>query len=100
MGGLNKYLINGHSANEKRVKLLFRSVQLNIKNPHFLIMQGNLNLIHILLFAVLPFSGCVLGSGAPFADRSLARPHHQGFEHEANGISRYDRRGCWYQDVR
>jgi len=40
MGGHNKYLINGHNATDKRVKMLFRSVQLNIKNPHFMIMQG------------------------------------------------------------
>jgi chromosome segregation ATPase len=42
IGGRNKYLINGHSAQLKRVQNLFRSVQLNVNNPHFLIMQGRI----------------------------------------------------------
>lgn len=40
IGGRNKYLINGHAANPSRVQDLFHSVQLNVNNPHFLIMQG------------------------------------------------------------
>lgn len=40
--GRNKYLINGTSANNTRVQDLFRSVQLNVNNPHFLIMQGRI----------------------------------------------------------
>eukprot|EP01134_Creolimax_fragrantissima_P000493 CFRG0493T1 len=40
MGGSNKYLINGRNADKKRVNALFLSVQLNVNNPHFLIMQG------------------------------------------------------------
>ena len=39
IGGRNKYLINGCNANNTRVQDLFRSVQLNVNNPHFLIMQ-------------------------------------------------------------
>jgi len=42
LGGRNKYLINGCNANNTRVQDLFRSVQLNINNPHFLIMQGRI----------------------------------------------------------
>nr|QIC49989.1 structural maintenance of chromosomes protein 2 [Actinia equina] len=42
IGGRNKYLINGCNANNTRVQDLFRSVQLNINNPHFLIMQGRI----------------------------------------------------------
>ncbi|CAH1773975.1 unnamed protein product [Owenia fusiformis] len=42
IGGRNKYLINGSNANNNRVQDLFRSVQLNINNPHFLIMQGRI----------------------------------------------------------
>ncbi|KAK3732610.1 hypothetical protein QZH41_016080, partial [Actinostola sp. cb2023] len=42
IGGRNKYLINGCNANNQRVQDLFRSVQLNINNPHFLIMQGRI----------------------------------------------------------
>ncbi|RDD42260.1 Structural maintenance of chromosomes protein 2 [Trichoplax sp. H2] len=42
IGGRNKYLINGVNANNTRVQDLFRSVQLNVNNPHFLIMQGRI----------------------------------------------------------
>lgn len=42
VGGRNKYLINGCNANNSRVQDLFRSVQLNVNNPHFLIMQGRI----------------------------------------------------------
>lgn len=42
VGGRNKYLINGHNAQVNRVQNLFHSVQLNVNNPHFLIMQGRI----------------------------------------------------------
>jgi structural maintenance of chromosome 2 len=42
VGGRSKYLINGHNAQLNRVQNLFHSVQLNINNPHFLIMQGHI----------------------------------------------------------
>ncbi|CAN8028207.1 unnamed protein product [Ixodes persulcatus] len=42
VGGRNKYLINGVTATTNRVQDLFRSVQLNVNNPHFLIMQGRI----------------------------------------------------------
>ena len=42
VGGKNKYLVNGHNAPPKVVENLFQSVQLNINNPHFLIMQGQI----------------------------------------------------------
>ncbi|KAA6425080.1 MAG: structural maintenance of chromosomes 2 [Trebouxia sp. A1-2] len=42
IGGRNKYLINGHNAQPSRVQNLFHSVQLNVNNPHFLIMQGRI----------------------------------------------------------
>jgi structural maintenance of chromosome 2 len=41
-GGKNKYLINGSSVQNNRVRDLFCSVQLNVNNPHFLIMQGRI----------------------------------------------------------
>ncbi len=40
--GKNKYLINGHTAQAQQVQNLFHSVQLNVNNPHFLIMQGRI----------------------------------------------------------
>lgn len=42
IGGNNKYLINGHVAQKQQVENLFHSVQLNVNNPHFLIMQGRI----------------------------------------------------------
>lgn len=42
VGGKNKYMINGKSCQNKRVQDLFCSVQLNVNNPNFLIMQGRI----------------------------------------------------------
>ncbi|KAL6926221.1 hypothetical protein ACO0SA_001713 [Hanseniaspora valbyensis] len=42
LGGTSKYLINGHRAQQQSVLQLFQSVQLNINNPNFLIMQGKI----------------------------------------------------------
>ncbi|KAG5461846.1 MAG: P-loop containing nucleoside triphosphate hydrolase protein [Olpidium bornovanus] len=42
MGGRNKYIINGRNALAQAVQNLFQSVQLNVNNPHFLIMQGRI----------------------------------------------------------
>ena len=42
IGGKNKYMINGATAQPTRVQNLFHSVQLNVNNPHFLIMQGRI----------------------------------------------------------
>lgn len=40
MDGKSKYFINGISAQQDKIKNLFHSANLNINNPHFLIMQG------------------------------------------------------------
>jgi structural maintenance of chromosome 2 len=42
IGGKSKYLINGKNASSGQVQNLFHSVQLNVNNPHFLIMQGRI----------------------------------------------------------
>lgn len=42
VGGKNKYMINGKIVLNKKVSDLFCSVQLNINNPNFLIMQGRI----------------------------------------------------------
>ncbi|KAM4640379.1 structural maintenance of chromosomes protein 2 isoform 3-T18 [Amazona ochrocephala] len=42
IGGRNKYLINGVNVTSTRVQDLFCSIGLNINNPHFLIMQGQI----------------------------------------------------------
>eukprot|EP00803_Ostreobium_quekettii_P008115 evm.model.scf_1196.2 EVM.evm.TU.scf_1196.2 scf_1196:22993-35278(-) len=42
IGGRNVFKINGHKATPSAVQDLFRSVRLNINNPHFLIMQGRI----------------------------------------------------------
>ena len=35
-------MINGHTAQQNQVQNMFHSVQLNVNNPHFLIMQGRI----------------------------------------------------------
>ncbi|TKR59266.1 hypothetical protein L596_028965 [Steinernema carpocapsae] len=42
VNGRNNYTINGYPATNQRAADLFRSVGLNINNPHFLIMQGRI----------------------------------------------------------
>ncbi|XP_053858708.1 structural maintenance of chromosomes protein 2 isoform X1 [Vidua macroura] len=42
VGGRSKYLINGVNAANSHVQDLFCSVGLNVNNPHFLIMQGQI----------------------------------------------------------
>ncbi|KAL9181403.1 hypothetical protein ACHAXT_010208 [Thalassiosira profunda] len=42
IGGKSKYLINGKVQPAGQVANLFHSVQLNVNNPHFLIMQGRI----------------------------------------------------------
>eukprot|EP00934_Nitzschia_sp_Nitz4_P001505 Nitzschia sp. Nitz4//scaffold112_size70979//61766//65686//NITZ4_005911-RA/size70979-processed-gene-0.45-mRNA-1//1//CDS//3329533292//1505//frame0 len=42
LGGKSKYLINGKNSPAGQVQNLFHSVQLNVNNPHFLIMQGRI----------------------------------------------------------
>ncbi|KAJ3728149.1 condensin complex subunit SMC2 [Lentinula guzmanii] len=39
---VSKYLINGHKHTQQDVQSLFQSVQLNINNPNFVIMQGRI----------------------------------------------------------
>lgn len=42
LGGKNTFKINGISVPQNRLEMLFQSVQLNVNNPHFLIMQGRI----------------------------------------------------------
>ncbi|SCZ87647.1 BZ3500_MvSof-1268-A1-R1_Chr2-2g05113 [Microbotryum saponariae] len=42
LNGTSKYLICGHRSTQAAVQNLFQSVQLNINNPNFLIMQGKI----------------------------------------------------------
>ena len=49
IGGKSKYLINGRNSPAGQVANLFHSVQLNVNNPHFLIMQGECSLKSIIV---------------------------------------------------
>ncbi|KAJ2912285.1 hypothetical protein MD484_g8133, partial [Candolleomyces efflorescens] len=42
MPNITKYLLNGHKAQQQTILNLFQSVQLNINNPNFVIMQGRI----------------------------------------------------------
>lgn len=44
----SKFMINGRSAQSNKVEQLFGSVQLNIHNPHFLVMQGKITKILLM----------------------------------------------------
>lgn len=42
MGAKTKYFLNAHVVQHKKVQDLFCSVQLNVNNPNFLVMQGRI----------------------------------------------------------
>jgi chromosome segregation ATPase len=42
IGGRNKYWINAKMVQASAIANMFHSVQLNVNNPHFLIMQGRI----------------------------------------------------------
>eukprot|EP00923_Selenidium_pygospionis_P003934 GHVN01006262.1.p1 GENE.GHVN01006262.1~~GHVN01006262.1.p1 ORF type:complete len:1196 (+),score=302.88 GHVN01006262.1:281-3868(+) len=42
IGGRDRHLLNSHNAKQSEILNLFHSVQLNVNNPHFLIMQGRI----------------------------------------------------------
>lgn len=83
IGGRNKYLINGHVAQPSRVQTMFHSVQLNVNNPHFLIMQGRITKVSCrghavasgasVLYAARVLCGCLLRV-MPDCASSLATP--------------------------
>lgn len=58
VGSGNKYKINGKRAEAKNVQHLFRSVQLNVNNPTFLIMQGRVTKVHPFVRAKRFFYAC------------------------------------------
>eukprot|EP00747_Dinoflagellata_sp_TGD_P160977 gnl/TRDRNA2_/TRDRNA2_178037_c0_seq1.p1 gnl/TRDRNA2_/TRDRNA2_178037_c0~~gnl/TRDRNA2_/TRDRNA2_178037_c0_seq1.p1 ORF type:complete len:1135 (-),score=16.38 gnl/TRDRNA2_/TRDRNA2_178037_c0_seq1:130-3534(-) len=41
--GKNKFLINGKTSDMNQIMSFFHSVQLNVDNPHFMIMQGQIS---------------------------------------------------------
>jgi len=49
MPNISKYLLNGHKTQQQTVQNLFQSVQLNINNPNFLIMQGRITKVGIVV---------------------------------------------------
>lgn len=48
LGNVSKYLLNGHKSEQSRIHTLFQSVQLNINNPNFVIMQGRITKVRSL----------------------------------------------------
>ncbi|KAF8823089.1 RecF/RecN/SMC N terminal domain-containing protein, partial [Cardiosporidium cionae] len=43
IGGRERYLINSHNKEGKVVEALLHAVNLNVNNPHFLVLQGRIN---------------------------------------------------------
>jgi structural maintenance of chromosome 2 len=73
IGGKSKYLINGRNSPAGQVANLFHSVQLNVNNPHFLIMQGEHLLCECAVVVVFSMSDSGLNICCSFT-----RTHHQG----------------------
>ena len=44
--------MNGHKSTQQNIQTLFQSVQLNINNPNFLIMQGRITKVRRALHAL------------------------------------------------
>ncbi|KAH9957622.1 hypothetical protein BC827DRAFT_1385516 [Russula dissimulans] len=42
---ISKYLLNGHKARQNIIQTIFQSVQLNVDNPKFLIIQGRIKIL-------------------------------------------------------
>lgn len=40
--GKSKYTLNGRTETSEKIKSIFMGVQLNVNNPHFLVMQGRI----------------------------------------------------------
>ena len=40
--GKSKYSLNGKTESADRIKSMFMGLQLNVNNPHFLVMQGRI----------------------------------------------------------
>ena len=58
IGGKSKYLINGRNSPAGQVANLFHSVQLNVNNPHFLIMQGEYYKFVYVVWGTVLFTDC------------------------------------------
>jgi len=43
--GKSKYVLNGRTETSDKIKSIFMSIQLNVNNPHFLVMQGRIALV-------------------------------------------------------
>lgn len=98
IGGRNKYLINGHNAQLQRVQNLFHSVQLNVNNPHFLIMQGRitkvLNMKPIETLGMIEEAAGAAWRGAARALATAARAREGGRADARARHSRTDTRAC------
>jgi structural maintenance of chromosome 2 len=40
--GKSKYVLNGRTETADKVKAMFMAIQLNVNNPHFMVMQGRI----------------------------------------------------------
>jgi structural maintenance of chromosome 2 len=49
---ISKYLLNGHKAQQNIIQTIFQSVQLNINNPNFLIMQGRITKVRLTFYFI------------------------------------------------
>jgi hypothetical protein len=71
VGGKNKYLINGQAVQASQVQNLFHSVQLNVNNPHFLIMQGRITKVCADDAWLLTGMECISNASTPGINQSI-----------------------------
>lgn len=65
-GGKNKYFINGRTVLNKKVADLFCSIQMNVNNPNFLIMQGRITKVLNMKPMEVSNSWCILTFASDF----------------------------------
>ena len=83
IGGKSKYLINGRNSPAGQVANLFHSVQLNVNNPHFLIMQGEFQLLICLtLLLAVAATQILIVLIIYLCQYPTVRTNHQSSQHE------------------
>jgi structural maintenance of chromosome 2 len=84
---VSKYLLNGHKALQANIQTLFQSVQLNINNPNFVIMQGRITKVNFD-FAVMANSI----THTLFKVLNMRPPEILGMVEEAAGTRMFEER--------
>ncbi|KAF0991973.1 hypothetical protein HZS_1498, partial [Henneguya salminicola] len=89
IGAQNKYLVNGCNSTHGRIHDLFCSIQMNVNNPHFLIMQGRITkVLNMKSIEILSMIEEATGTKMYETKRQLAFDTIAKKEHKINEINR------------